>query len=150
MAKPTGWYCYNQFLHELGKGLHDFTDPDTYKVALVTSSSNAINRAMSPATYGSLTNEVAAGNGYSTGGVSIGSPTWTDNNGVEELVLSNAEWVVSGAGITFRAAVLYNSTTGKLLAYFIADSTPANVVAPAGKPLVIGVGLWLPLKQLTA
>ncbi len=151
---PSKWNVYNQPLNELGKALWDFTAGHTFKVALFTSASSAINVAVNPATYTAFAadgHEVAAGNGYSTGGVSVGVSSWTDASGVEQFTLANASWQPTGAGITFRAAVIYDSTDAskRALAYCLGDSTPADVTAAAiaGQPLVISLGLWFVLKQ---
>jgi hypothetical protein len=119
------WNTYDQALLELGEALIDFTS-GTYKMALFLSTSNVGVNNMSPATIGAATNEVAAANGYSTGGVTI-TQSWTNVSGVETLGSTNAIWVPTGSGITARFAVIYNSTTGKLICWSLLNTAPSDV-----------------------
>ena len=63
--------------------------------------------------YGDISgNEVASGNGYTTGGNSAALTSWTQTSGVAKLILANpATWTASGGTIgPFRYAVLYDTT----------------------------------------
>ena len=69
-------------------------------------------------TAGTIT-EVANGNGYTTGGNSAATVSSTQTGGTFKLVLSSpTAWTASGAGFSFRYAVLVDSTTGTNVAYW--------------------------------
>lgn len=81
---------------------------ETYAIRLAT----AINT-----TAGTIT-EVANGNGYTTGGNSASVSSATHASGVYKLVLADpAVWTATGAGFSFRYAVLVGSTSGNMGAW---------------------------------
>jgi hypothetical protein len=81
-----------------------------------------------------ITNEVAAGNGYSTGGVALSAPAVAAylTTGFK-FSTGNAAWTASGAGIpAWRYGVIYYSgvlwgVTSPLIGYFTGDSAPADI-----------------------
>lgn len=88
--------------------------------------------------------EIANGNGYSTGGIALPSPTWTQTGAVIKLTSSPIVWNATGSGIPawYRAVLYYlgtlNGKVNPLLAHCLGDSTPANVpLTTAGNPLTI-------------
>lgn len=95
---------YNAFPLYLGDGTIDL-DSDTLKVSLHTSS---YTPAATHSVYGDLTNEVANGNGYTTGGETLSTVTWTESSGTATLSAANPTWTSS----TFiaRYAVVYDDT----------------------------------------
>lgn len=99
---------------------------DSFVVKLAT----AVNT-----TAGTIT-EVANGNGYTTGGNSVGTnSTATHSGGVYKVTLSDpAVWTASGAGFSFQYAVLVNSTTG--VAYGSWDYGSSQAVA-AGETVTV-------------
>ncbi|AEK07778.1 hypothetical protein FDI59_gp027 [Mycobacterium phage Yoshi] len=107
-------------------------DSDTFKVALVTSSSNI---GASSTTWSGVTGEVSNGNGYTTGGVSV-TLTLTGTTSVAVSFATNPVWTASGSGITARWAVLYE-VSGNVLAYVLLDATPADVSVASGNTLTI-------------
>ncbi|AVJ50663.1 hypothetical protein SEA_OGOPOGO_24 [Mycobacterium phage Ogopogo] len=107
-------------------------DSDTFKVALVTSSSNI---GASSTTWAGVTGEVSNGNGYTTGGVSV-TLTLTGTTSVAVSFATNPVWTASGSGITARWAVLYE-VSGNVLAYVLLDATPADVSVASGNTLTI-------------
>lgn len=137
MAAPSAWALYHQFKLKLGEKILDLTS-DTIKMALFTSSSNAGSASLAGATYSNLTNEVSNANGYTTTGVTCAA-TWTNSSGTETFDVADASWTASGAGITARFAVLYDSTTGDLICFSILDSAPADVVVAAGNTLTVQI-----------
>jgi hypothetical protein len=65
-------------------------------------------------------NEVANGNGYTTGGNTAASATVAYTAGTNLATFDAADpatWTASGAGFAFRYAVTYDSTTGLLIGY---------------------------------
>ena len=135
------WVIYNDFIAQSYKKIMDLDATDTIKVALVTSSSNAINKALVGATYSALTNEVANGNGYTTAGATASSPVIAGGGATATITFDtgNVSWTGSGAGFTARAAVIYDSTTGDLIAYCLLDSTPADVSVASGVTLTLTI-----------
>lgn len=139
MAAAGPWVIYNEFKSSLGKKLIDLS-ADSFKVALLTSSSNAGSAALSTARYATLTNELSTASGYTSGGVSVGTGSWT---GTTTLTFDTADatWTASGGALTARFAVLYDNTaTNKdLVAYMLLDSAPADVVTADGNTLTVQV-----------
>ncbi len=88
-------------VENLLEGINSGTDSWVIKLA------TAIDTAL-----GTIT-EVANGNGYTTGGNAATTSSSAQSGGTFKLVLADpAVWTASGAGFTFRYAVLVDSTTG--------------------------------------
>ena len=130
MAAPSSLTLFYPFKAYLGDGTIDL-DTDTIKVALLTS-------AYTPSTAHAIladvsANEVANGNGYTTGGVTLTSCTYTQTAGTASFKSgNNPGWTGSGAGFNARYALFYKSGTanGKvnpLIGYMLLDSAPADV-----------------------
>jgi len=95
------------FKVELAQGLHNFgpTAPNTFKIALYTSSASL----GSATTAYTATGEVANGSGYTTGGeILVVSTTPTSSGTTMLLSFSDVTW--AGASFTARGALIYNST----------------------------------------
>jgi len=94
------------FKKELLEAVHNFKDSggDTFKIALYTSSASL---AASTTAY-ATTNEIADGNGYSTGGNTLTrvDPSSSGTTGFTDF--ANTTW--SSATITARGALIYNSS----------------------------------------
>lgn len=108
-------------------------DSDTFLVALFLSTSNL---GAGSTTYAGLTNEHANANGYTTGGVNIGSLALSGTTTVTVDDAVDVTWNASGGPITARYAVIYESG-GNILCYCLLDDTPADVTATDGNPLTI-------------
>lgn len=94
------------FKVELLQGVHDFTPStgDTFKIALYTSSAT-----LSAATTAyTATNEVANGNGYTTGGATLTNAAVTSTGTSAYVDFNDVTW--SASTITARGAMIYNST----------------------------------------
>lgn len=131
MAAGT-WTFTNNAKKKLLDGTFDL-DTDTFKMALFTSSSDI---GASSTSYAGVSNEVSNANGYSTGGVSLGSLTLSGTSTITVDNATDAVWTASGAGITARYAVIYENG-GDVLCYCLLDSTPADVTATAGNTLTV-------------
>lgn len=109
---------YNKFLPAvdvMNEGMNAATD--AWKIVLATALAN---------TDTTITAEVANGNGYTTGGNTAATTTSTATAGVFKLVLASpAVWTATGAGFTFRYAILYNSTTSTPVGYWDYGSSQA-------------------------
>ena len=96
------------FKKELLEGTHNFKNSggDTFKIALFTSSASL--GAATTAYASSGINEVANGNGYTTGGNTLTrvDPTSSGTTGFTDF--ADTTW--SSATITARGALIYNDT----------------------------------------
>ena len=127
------WTVFNIAKLKLANGVFDL-DTNTYKMALTTSAQALAATFVGTSTdcrYTDLTNEVANGNGYTTGGKTL-TPTWTQSTGTMTFDCADEAWTSSS--ITARYAVIYDDTTANknLLAYCLLDSTPADVTTSNG------------------
>src|SRR5271170_6775473 len=81
---------------------------DTLKVTLSNTAPVATNSL-----YGDISsNEVANGNGYTTGGVSVTSQSSSQTGGILSLTgtLANPTWTATGSMGPFRYVVMYDNT----------------------------------------
>jgi len=105
---------FNVFMGDLGSKVHNLTTDDL-RVMLSDVAPVATNTVKANLT------EIAAGNGYATGGNAAAFTSWTQSAGVWKLVLVPVLFTASGGAFAqFRYATLFNNT-------------------PAGKPLI---GWW--------
>ena len=137
------WIIYNDFIANSYKKVYNLNATDTIKCALVTSGSNAIDKAMVGAVYGSITNELATANGYTAGGATAASGAIAGGGATATITFdtANVAWTGSGAGFTARALVMYDDTAAskQLIAYFNLDGTPADVTVPSGVTLTVTI-----------
>lgn len=125
------WTFTNGGRTRLLNGTFDL-DTDSFKCALFLSTSNI---GAASTTYAGVTNEHAAANGYSTGGIAVtltlaGTTTVTVDIGTDPV------WTASGGSITARFAVIYE-VAGDVLCYCLLDSTPADVTATDTNTLTV-------------
>jgi hypothetical protein len=125
------WTLTNSAREKILRSQFDI-DSDSYKVALFTSSSNL---SVSSTTYAGVTNEVANGNGYTTGGVAV-TFTMTGTTSVAVSFATNPAWTASGGSIVSRQAAVYE-VGGDVFAFCLLDNTPADVTVTAGNTLTI-------------
>jgi hypothetical protein len=136
MAEYSGTMVfYDSFIEAVGDGTIDL-DSDTIKVALFTSSHTP---AVTDTAYSGLSNEVASGNGYTTGGEALTNVVWSQTNGAAQF---NADYLVfhaTGGSIVARYYVLYSSTaTGNdLILYNLIDYNDIDVTVADGNILVL-------------
>lgn len=132
------WKVYNLAKESIGDSTIDL-DGHTFKMALFTSSSNA--NTLTNNLLGDLSNQVANGNGYTTGGITLTNVTWNNSSGTVTFDCDNVQWVASGSGITARYAVIYDDTAASdpLLCVCLLDTAPADVTATAGNALNITI-----------
>lgn len=119
--------AYNKFLpatEPMNEGMN--AGADTWKIILSTNLAN---------TDTTITAEVPNGNGYTTGGNTATVVSSATTAGVYKLVLNDpAVWTATGAGFTFRYAILYDSTTSTPVGYW--DYGSSQVVA-AGETVTV-------------
>lgn len=107
------------------------------KMALVTSSYTPnVDSSTGHAVWADVSaNEIANGNGYTTGGVTLSSLAATAISGGFKFSSGNASWTASGGNIpAHRYYVMYVSgtlwsLTNPLIGYFVGDSAPADIPA---------------------
>lgn len=106
----------------------------TIKFALVTSAAAIDASVTGNSLWADISaNEIAAGNGYTAGGATVGSPAATAITGGYKFSTANPSWTASGGAIPAnRYWVMYVSGTlwGKtnpLIGYFLGDATPADI-----------------------
>lgn len=130
------WKVYNKAKEYIGDGTIDL-DGDTFKVMLATSSYTPL---LTHSTKTDVTNEVANGNGYTTGGVTV-TATWSESTGTVTFDSDDPSWTASGGSITARYAVLYDDTptspADPVIAYCLLDNAPADVTAVDGADFTI-------------
>lgn len=134
---PAGkWKLYDTAKLNIGSGVTDL-DTNTFKIALFTSSSNA--NTLTNSTLSQLTNQVANANGYTTGGNTLSSVTWTQSSGTATFDAADTTWTASGGSITARFAVIYDDTSASdsLVCVCLLDTAPADVTATSGNTLTI-------------
>ena len=131
MAAGT-WTFTNGGRTRLLNGTFDI-DTDSYKCALFLSTSNI---GAASTTFAGVTNEHAAANGYTAGGIATSPLTLTGTTTVTVDWTTNPVWTASGGSIVARFAVLYE-VAGDVLCYCLLDNTPADVTATAGNTLTI-------------
>jgi hypothetical protein len=115
-------------------GGFDF-DTDSFKIALFLSTSNI---GVGSTTFAGVTDEHAAANGYTAGGVAVtcalsGTTTVT-------IDFSDAAFTASGGDIVARTAVLYE-VGGNVLAFstFLVGATPTDKTVPSGESFEVRI-----------
>lgn len=98
-------FNYSNLALELGKGTIDFTS-HTFKIALLTSSYTP--NQDSNTKWSDISGDEASGTGYTAGGVTVSSLTWTASENVITLDFDNISW--ANSSITARYAVLYDDS----------------------------------------
>lgn len=127
MAQGTS-LLFQETSKYIGDGSHDM-DNDTFSVILITTLPLVVDISPDRSDY----TEVTAGGGYTAGGITLTTPTWTEAGGVTTLDDTDAFklWTSAGAGdpANVVAALLVNDThagTNDALA-FIDLTTDAGV-----------------------
>jgi hypothetical protein len=129
---PSAWTFTNNTRINLFDADNDWA-ADAFSVALFTSSASIGPASTS---YSSLTNQVANGNGYTTGGIAV-TLVLTGTTVVTVKFAADPVWTGTGSGFSAYYAVLYANVTGDVICYCVLDSTPQNVVIAAGATLTI-------------
>lgn len=113
---------FNRFYEALVAAGIDFAS-DTIKIALLT---NSWTPSRTLDFYSELTNELASGDGYTTGGVTLASKAVNTTGNVIYLDAADPSWAFT-AGKSFRYAVIYKDTgtpgTSPLAWYIDLNST---------------------------
>src|SRR5437773_5664940 len=127
------WTFPNGARTKLLDGTFDI-DTDSWKMAEFLSTSNL---GASSTTYAGVTNEHAAANGYTTGGIAV-TLTLAGTTTVTVDISADPTWTASGGSIVARFAVIYE-VGGNVLCYCLLDSTPADVTVTDGNTLTVQI-----------
>jgi hypothetical protein len=107
---------------------------DGWKVALFATSGAC---TASSTTYSGLSGEVGTTNtGYATGGASV-TLALAGTTSVTVSFVSNPSWTAGSANLAAYQAVLYDTTSGYIMAFANLDSGGALVTTTSGQVLTI-------------
>lgn len=113
--------AYNKYtaaIEPLLEGINSATD--AWKIALAATV-NAADTTFTPGTT-----DLATAGGYTAGGNAASTTSASQTGGTFKLVLANpAVWTATGAGFTFRYAILWDSTTSTPVGYWDYGSSQA-------------------------
>jgi hypothetical protein len=133
----SAWQLYNKAKQSIGNGTITL-GAGVFKMVLATSASNTSTFTLS--TYASVTNEIAATGGYTTGGKNLVPATgqWTVGASAKQMKFTMSTvglaFTASGASLTnIKYAILRNSTgatAGKLLCFCQLSSSQFTVTSP--------------------
>lgn len=98
--------------------------------------------ASTQSVYADLTNELTTANGYTNGGLTLGSIAWSQTAGTATFDAADAQWNVVTANLVWRRAVIrvvgtFNAQVDPLIASILGDTTPADITTLPGNPLVL-------------
>jgi hypothetical protein len=140
---PAGsWTFTTTTRSKLLNGTFDL-DTDSFKCALLTSASNLTTTST---LWSGVTGEVASGNGYTTGGITVSPLVLAGTTSVTVKFGTNPTWTASGSSLTARFAAVYE-VSGSVLCYCLLASTATDVVVTTGNSLTID-GTTTPLFTL--
>lgn len=144
MAAAGKWKAYNFAKLYIGDGTIDLDDTTNWKAALWLSTSNANALSVGTGVFADLTDEHAAANGYTAGGVALTGITWTRAAGTVTFDCSDFLWTAVGGSITARFVVIYKNATVNtivkpLLCVCLMDTAPADKTATNGNTLTIAI-----------
>ena len=133
----SAWQLYNKAKQSIGNGTITL-GAGVFKMVLATSASNTSTFTLS--TYASVTNEIAATGGYTTGGKNLVPATayWTVGASAKQMKFTMSTvglaFTASGASLTnIKYAILRNSTgatAGRLLCFCQLSSSQFTVTSP--------------------
>ncbi len=126
------WVFVNSFRDTLLDSYIDGASARTFKVGLYLSTSNI---STSSTTIAGVTNEHAAANGYTAGGISV-TLSRSGTTSVPVSFAVNPTWTASGGSIVARFGVLY-AVGLDVAAFCLLDSTPADVTTTTGNTFTL-------------
>ena len=108
----------------------------------VTLHSSTYTFAATHSVYADLTNELTTANGYTSGGATLTSVTFSQTSGTATFDAADTTWTASGGSIVARRAVIrvvgtFNSQVDPLIASILLDTTPADVTTTTGNVLTL-------------
>lgn len=135
------WVQHDKAIEYAGDGTIDY-DGDTFNMGLWLSTSNIATTSVDG--YAAVTNEHANGNGYTTGGQAITSPTWTESSGTVTFDCEDQVWTASGGSILARFAGIYDDTVttpvaDPMICHSLLNNAPADVEATDGNTFTVAI-----------
>ena len=124
---------YDKAILNMFNATHLLDPANTFKMTLHTSTHAP--SLSGDEVYADVDNELATGNGYTSGGITLANDALTQTSGVTKFTCDPAVWTASGGSIpawryaVVRASGTLNGKVDPLVGYFIGDSTPADVPA---------------------
>jgi hypothetical protein len=134
----SAWKFYDIARLRLADGSYDL-DSHTFKIALFGAGSNCGDTSIANQNFSDLMNEVAAGNGYASGGLLL-SASWARSGATVTFDCApDPSWTASGSGFAARYAVIYDDSHAQdgLLCCALLDTAPADITVNAGSTLTI-------------
>lgn len=142
---------YDDFKIYLGDGSIDM-DADVFKQGLYLSTSNAGTRGLTTGVKADLTNEHAGANGYTQGGQTLASVTWTEPV-AGTAMFDCADFApydtAAGGSIVARFMVTYDDTPASpldpLVGFVLMDNAPADITVTNTNDLnytIHASGIW--------
>lgn len=130
---------YNRWAFNIAKAV-DMSSPPTVKVSLHTSAYTPNQDTHE--VFADATNELATANGYTAGGGTLASPTFTRASAVVTYDAADFVWSVVTANLVARFAVLrlsgtFNALVDPLIGWILLDTTPADVTTTPGNTLTM-------------
>lgn len=147
---PVGNFTlFNIAKKKLTDGTFDL-DTHTFKAILCNASQSLDATFAGTSTdcrYSDLTGELTTANGYTALGATLASVTLNRSAGTVTFDSADPAWTLTGAGITYKYLVLYDSTDANkgLLGFVDADTTSgASTISPlAGThTIVVNASGW--------
>lgn len=123
---------YDAFLGALGAGLNLVTD--TFQVLLTTADYTPDYTA--DATIYDITGEVS-GNGYAR--QTLGSVTYSETDGIASFDFADPVFTAAGGSIVARRWVVFDETTGDLVASGLLNSADTDVEVTDGNTLTLRI-----------
>lgn len=122
----ANWIMYDSAKEDIGDGTIEF-DSQTFKCSLHSSSYTPDRSTQS--VYADLTGEVANGNGYTTGGLTLTSVTWGQTSGTATFDSADPTWTASGGNIGPVLYAVIRSTSGSqpLVCYTQLNGSPITI-----------------------
>lgn len=136
MAAGT-FTLYNHFAESIGDGSIDL-DTHSFKIALLDS---GYSPSGAHSQWSNVSgDEIAGSYGYTTGGATLTSVTWSQTGGTATFDSDNQVWSASGGSISARYAVIYDDTHANdaLIGYVLLDTAPADLTATDGNTMTVG------------
>jgi hypothetical protein len=123
---------FNSWVRDLGNKKFDM-DGDTFKARLLSSAASSSWVQWSDCSA----NEIANGNGYTTGGVTLTIVSWSISGGAVRWMVTSPTWTSSGTGMAaYRTlVVLDDSATNDELVCYIDYGFGRSVAAGEAAPI---------------
>jgi hypothetical protein len=112
----TAWTLFNKAKKNIGNGTIQL-GVNVFKMQLHTSASNCSTATLS--TAASVTNEVGAGNGYATGGATLGGVYWSTGASAKQYMFdcNDPVWTATGGTIPNIKFALLKNSAGKAVCW---------------------------------